>query len=70
MVYSDTFSSYTGVAAEGYVRRLVDHSARFSDGAGSHFNGPDGFWRFLKRGLVAKGGICSLRLPLYLAEYL
>lgn len=69
IVCSDTFTSYTGVAAGGYVHRLVDHSQTFSDRKGSHVNGLEGFWGYLKRRLAAKGGIRRERLPLYLAEY-
>ena len=36
---------------------------------GSHVNGLEGFWGYLKRRLAAKGGIRRERLPLYLAEY-
>ena len=69
VVCSDTFSSYTGVAAGGYIHRLVDHSQSFSDRKGSHVNGLEGFWGYLSRRLAAKGGIRRERLPLYLAEY-
>src|SRR3972149_2521552 len=69
IVCSDTFTSYTGVAAGGYVHRLVDHSQTFSDRKGSHVNGLEGFWGYLKRRPAAKGGIRRERLPLYLAEY-
>jgi transposase len=69
VVCSDTFSSYTGVAAKGYIHRLVDHSQAFSDRQGNHVNGLEGFWGYLKRRLAAKGGIRRERLPLYLAEY-
>ena len=66
VVYSDTWKGYTGVASGGYVRRLVEHGkGEFSDKKGSHINGMEGFWGYLKRNLAAKGG----RLPLYLAEY-
>jgi len=68
-VCSDTFTSYTGLAAGGYVHRLVDHSQAFSDRQGSHVNGLEGFWGYLKRRLAAKGGIRRERLPIYLAEY-
>lgn len=68
-VCSDTFSSYTGVAARGYVHRLVDHSQVSSDRHGSHINGLEGFWGYLKRRLASKGGIRRERLSLYLAEY-
>ena len=69
VVCPDTFTSYTGVAAKGYVHRLVDHSQTFSDHRGSHINGLEGFWGYLKRRLAAKGGIRRDRLPLYQAEY-
>ena len=70
IVYSDTWKSYTGIAAKGYVHRLVEHNkGEYSDGKGNHINGLEGFWGYLKRRLVAKGGIRKERLPLYLAEY-
>jgi len=70
IVCSDTWGSYTGVAARGYVHRLVHHGqGEFSDGHGVHINGLEGFWGYLKRRLAAKGGIRRERLPLYLAEY-
>lgn len=70
IVYSDTWKSYTGVAAKGYVHRLVEHGkGEYSDGKGNHINGLEGFWGYLKRRLAAKGGIRKERLPLYLAEY-
>lgn len=69
VVCSDTFRGYTGIAARGYVHRLVDHSQAFSNRQGSHVNGLEGFWGYLKRRLAAKGGVRRERLPLYLAEY-
>ncbi|MFQ6030039.1 MAG: IS1595 family transposase [Dehalococcoidia bacterium] len=70
IVCSDTWLSYTGIAAKGYVHRLVEHGHRqYSDRQGSHINGLEGFWGYLKRRLAAKGGIRRARLPLYLAEY-
>jgi len=69
-VCSDTFRSYTGVATQGYVHRLVDHGkGEYSDHKGTHINGLEGFWGYLKRQLAAKGGIRRDRLSLYLAEY-
>lgn len=69
-IFSDTWKSYTGVAAKGYVHRLVEHGkGEYSDGRGTHINGLEGFWGYLKRKLAAKGGIRKNRLPLYLAEY-
>ena len=70
IVCSDTWKSYTGVAAKGYVHRLVKHhKGEHSDSKGNHINGLEGFWGYLKRRLAAKGGIRKERLPLYLAEY-
>ncbi len=69
-VCSDTFTSYTGLAARGYIHRLVRHEQQeYSDGQGNHINGLEGFWGYLKRMLAAKGGVRKERLPLYLAEY-
>ena len=69
-VCSDTWRSYTGIAANGYVHHLVKHhKGEYSGGKGNHINGLEGFWGYLKRRLVAKSGIRKERLPLYLAEY-
>ncbi len=69
-VCSDACWSDTGIATKGYVHRLVQHGqGPCSDRRGSHINGLEGFWGYLKRQLAAKGGIRRARLPLYLAEY-
>jgi transposase len=69
-ICSDTWKAYTGIAARGYVHRLVNHGEKeYSDGKGNHINGLEGFWGFLKRKLASKGGITKQKLPLYLAEY-
>jgi transposase len=70
IICSDTWKAYTGIAARGYVHRLVNHSERqYSDGKGNHINGLEGFWGYLKRKLASKGGIRQVKLPLYLGEY-
>ena len=70
VICSDTWKSYTGIAAKGYVHRLVEHGkGEYTDKQGNHINGLEGFWGYLKRRLAAKGGIRKERLPLYLAEY-
>ena len=70
VVCSDTWKAYSGIAAKGYVHLLVNHGERqYSDGKGNHINGLEGFWGFLKRKLVSKGGIRKEKLPLYLGEY-
>ena len=54
VVYSDTWKGYTGVASGGYVHRLVEHGkGAFPDKKGSHINGMEGFWGYLKRNLAA-----------------
>lgn len=70
IVCSDTWKAYTGIAARGYVHRLVHHGeGNYSDGKGNHINGLEGFWGYLKRKLASKGGISRRKMPLYLAEY-
>jgi len=62
-INSDTWKGYTGIASKGYVHRLVKHSeGEYSDKKGTHINGLEGFWGYLKRKLVAKGGIRRDRL--------
>jgi len=69
-VCSDTWRGYTGIAAKGYVHRLVKHNENeYSDKKGNHINGLEGFWGYLKRKLSAKGGIRKEKLHLYLGEY-
>jgi len=69
-ICSDTWRAYTGLAAKGYVHRLVNHNKKeYSDKRGNHINGLEGFWGYLKRKLAAKGGIRREKLPLYLGEY-
>ncbi len=39
-IYSDTWRGYTGIAAKGYVHRLVRHKEEeYSDRKGNHING-------------------------------
>lgn len=69
-ICSDGWRGYTGLAAKGYVHRLVDHSKNeYSDRRGNHINCLEGFWGYLKRKLAAKGGIRRRRLQIYLGEY-
>jgi transposase len=70
VICSDTWRAYTGLAAKGYVHRLVRHSEKeYSDKKGAHINGLEGFWGYLKRKLTAKGGIRKEKLHLFLGEY-
>ena len=70
IICSDTWKAFTGIASRGYIHRLVNHGEKqYSDGKGNHINGLEGFWGYLKRKLVSKGGIRREKLPLYLGEY-
>ena len=70
VVCSDTWRGYTGIAAKGYVHRMVEHGKNeYSDQKGNPINGLEGFWGYLKRKLSAKGGIRRKMLHLYLGEY-
>ena len=69
VICTDALRLYTGMAAKGYVHRLVHHDhGEFQSRHGAHINGLEGFWGYLKRWLAAKGGIRREWLPLYLAE--
>jgi len=56
-VCSDTYRSYTGLAAAGYVHRTVEHKMKEYVRGKNHINGLEGFWGFLKRKLASKGGV-------------
>ena len=68
-VCSDTYRSYTGLAAKGYVHRTVEHRIKEYAKGNNHINGLEGFWGFLKRKLASKGGVRRIYLPLFLGEY-
>lgn len=70
IICSDTWRAYTGIATRGYVHRMVEHGKNeYADKKGSHINGLEGFWGYLKRKLSAKGGIRREKMPIYLGEY-
>jgi len=68
-ICSDTYRSYTGLAAAGYVHRTVEHKLKEYVRGKNHINGLEGFWGFLKRKLASKGGVRRIYLPLFLGEY-
>lgn len=69
VIHSDTWRAYTGLATKGFVHRTVEHSKQEYVHGESHINGLEGFFGYLKRQLVSRGGIRRERLPHYLAEY-
>jgi len=49
-ICSDTWRAYTGLAAKGYVHRLVDHGKKeYSNKKGNHINGLEGFSGILEK---------------------
>lgn len=68
-ICSDTYRSYTGLAAAGYVHRTVEHKEKEYVKGKNHINGLEGFWGYLKRKLAAKGGVRRKYLNLFLGEY-
>ena len=68
-ICSDTYRSYTGLAAMGYVHRTVEHRIKEYTKGKNHINGLEGFWGYLKRKLAAKGGVRRRYLNLFLGEY-
>lgn len=60
----ESWQKYTGLAFKGYIHRLFPKNER-----GYRINALEGFWGYLKRKLLAKGGIRKEKLPLYLGEY-
>ena len=69
VIHSDTWRAYTGLATTGFVHRTVEHARKEYVKDNSHINGLEGFFGYLKRQLVSRGGIRRERLPYYLAEY-
>lgn len=63
-ICSDTWKAYTGIATQGYVHRIIEHKEEFSDCKGTHINGLEGFWGYLKRKPASKGGIRKDRIDL------
>jgi len=68
-ICSDTYRSYTGLAAMDYVHRTVNHGQHEYAKGKNHINGLEGFWGYLKRKLAAKGGVQRKYLCLFLGEY-
>ena len=57
VVCTDALHLYTGIAAKGYVHRLVQHDqGEFPNPQGTHINGLEGFCGYVKAGWPPKGG--------------
>jgi transposase-like protein len=49
-IYTDSWSGYNNVAADGYTHEVIDHVETYVQGA-VHTNGIENFWSLLKRSL-------------------
>lgn len=67
MVFTDEYSSYNGLDAEGYTHRRINHSAGVYVMGDVHTNTIEGFWSLVKRGI---GGVYHNVGRGYLQSYL
>lgn len=71
-VYSDTWKSYKGLKGKGYKHETIDHgSEEYFRRKGKnkvHINGIEGFWAYLKEGLIKHHGVGRQNLIYYVKE--
>lgn len=68
VVYTDAYSSYARVRADGYRHRRLDHAQRFVRGQ-THTQSIEGYWGHVKPQLVARHrSVSPEHLSRYLAE--
>lgn len=67
-VFSDTFTSYTGLVGLGYVHTTVDHGMEIYVDGRVHVNGMEGFWGLSKTNMHTYKGIKKKNWPQYLKE--
>jgi transposase-like protein len=66
-VYTDDYTSYHGLAGEGYQHRRINHSAGVYVMGDVHTQTIEGFWSLVKRGI---GGVYHSVSKKYLQTYL
>lgn len=66
-VFTDDFSAYDGLDAQGYVHRRIRHSAKVYVSGDIHTQAIEGFWSLVKRGI---GGVYHNVSAKYLQAYL
>jgi transposase-like protein len=66
-VFTDDFSAYDGLEAQGYVHRRIRHSERVYVSGDVHTQAIEGFWSLVKRGI---GGVYHSVSAKYLQTYL
>src|SRR5438552_820207 len=67
VVFTDTFGSYNGLQARGYVHERINHSEKVYVVGNIHTNTIEGFWSLIKRGI---GGVYHNVGRHYLQTYL
>ena len=66
-VFTDEWSGYDGLYAQGYVHRRIRHNAKVYVAGDVHTNTIEGFWSLVKRGI---GGVYHNVSAKYLQTYL
>ena len=67
IVYTDTYSSYNALTAEGFKHHRINHNKEFAIKS-NHINGIENFWNQAKRHLRKFNGIPKENFYLYLRE--
>jgi transposase-like protein len=70
VLYTDGFKMNRGLANRfGVIHEYVDHAGGEFVRGDVHTNAIEGFWGYLKRNLMAIGGIRRDKLPLFVGEF-
>ena len=70
VVFTDTFGSYNGLSARGYVHERINHSEKVYVVGNIHTNTIEGFWSLIKRGISGVyHNVGRHYLQTYLNEY-
>ena len=68
-IYSDGWKSYTALAVYGYNHSTVKHGENeFARADGTHINGVESYWSFMKRRLAMFNGIPTKNFSSHLLE--
>ena len=68
-IYSDGWKSYTALAIYGYNHRTVRHNDNeFARPHGTHINGVEAYWSYVKRRLAMFHGVSAQSFPNHLLE--
>lgn len=67
-IYTDKWKSYDGLVLDGYKHKRINHSKTYSNRKGTHVNGIENFWSFVKRRLSKFNGVSRKTFLLHLKE--